>query len=395
MIALWVALPVLAAPPAAPPRPQPPRKSEAQASGVCPEPTGGVVAPDQILRDLMDGKDVVLQGKIIDGSLDAESPWPAAGFDKSSLRIIRGQLKLNACRVNGHISLPRVVVLGDITLTCTEVQGDVDLSDSEVRGTLTADRARLMADLRLTNTTFERDLSMRSASVGGRVDLSGSRLHRVILKSLDLRGGMELEHAIVQMLELTSAKIAGTLKMSDILVIDALTARDASFAGGLMLDRMNVAGPMDMSWSTVTTQTSITNVSVSGDLFLPRYLDGPTELSDVTVGKNLVLENGEVGDAKIERLKVRGSSKMTGGRFTGKLFVGDTDFGKSFTAKDSVFSGECKFLRVRFPGADPLANAVFARTPTLMETKLPHDPVVRPDVKVDEETEDSTDQGTP
>jgi hypothetical protein len=353
------------------------------------------VAPDQIVRDLMNGKDVVLQGKIIDGSLDADSPWPAAGSEKSSLRIIRGQLSLNACQVNGHISFPRSVFLGDITLSCTEVQGDVDLSDSEVRGTLTADRARLLGDLRLTNTTFERDLSMRSASVDGRIDLSGSRLHRIIFKSLDLRGSLDFEHAIVQMLEFTAAKIAGTLKMSDVLVTDALTARDASFGGGLMLDRMKVAGPIDMSWSTVKTQTSISNVSVSDNFFLPRYLEGSTGLSDVSVGKSLVLENGEVANAKIERLQVRGSSKITGARFTGKLFIGDSDFGNSFAANDSVFSGECTFRRVRFPGADPLANAVFGRMPILIETKLPRDPVVRPDASVEDETQGSSNDGTP
>ena len=85
-----------------------------------------------------------LQGRIIAGSLDADTFWgPAgggpAGEQKSSLRVIQGRLRLDSCRVSGAIRFPRCVFIQDLAIPCTEVLGDLDLTDSEMRGAVFAD----------------------------------------------------------------------------------------------------------------------------------------------------------------------------------------------------------------------------------------------------------------
>ena len=97
----------------------------------------------------------------------------------------------------------------------------------------------------------------------------------------------------------------------------------------------------------------------------------------MSVGNDLILAGGLVQDLTIERLRVRGASRLAGGRFSGRLLIKDSDFGKAFNVSETVFSGECEFRRVRFPGEDPMAQATYVRMPTLIETKLPHLPTVK------------------
>ena len=52
------------------------------------------------------------------------------------------------------------------------------------------------------------------------------------------------------------------------------------------------------------------------------------------------------------------------------------------------------FRKVLFPGDDPLAEVVFVHTPSLIETKLLHDPSVKTKVP-DEETDPLEDDDSP
>jgi hypothetical protein len=185
------------------------------------------------------------------------------------------------------------------------------------------------------------------------------------------------------------------MRLSDVLAIDSLTARDATFAQGLFLSSVRVAGSVELSWASVGAEVSLSDVHVEEDLLLPRVFDGPTTLSDIGVGRNLVLADGLLQDVTIERLLVRGSSRLDGGHFSGKLVIGESDFGKTFKANQTVFSGDCEFRRVRFPGEDPMAGALFARAPTLIETNLPREPTVQSDKVDNHETDQPDDDENP
>jgi len=139
---------------------------------------------------------------------------------------------------------------------------------------------------------------------------------------------------------------------------------------------------LQLSGASSPSGISLTDVLIHDEFFLPRLVDGTTSLVDVTVGGNFVLENGQLQDVNIERLQGRGVSRLEAGRFEGRVTIVDSSFGKSFLAKEASFSGECEFRKVLFPGDDPFAGVVFAKTPKLIDTMLLHEPVAKTGVTV-------------
>lgn len=390
LIGLWAILaagPPQRPQPAAAPSPvvkKPPTAPQSQSR--CTPLSGEVIPAEKVLADLRDGKSVILQGKTIEGSLDADTIFPAADNNrKASLRTIRGSLKLDSCRITGRVTMRHCVFTQEVALNCTEILGDLDLTDSVVRGALKAERARITSDTRLINTIVQGDLSFRGAVLQGSLDLSGGTLQRVLLTDAEV-AGITAEHTLLQTLDMASAKLTGSVRLADVLAHDSITARDTTFGHGLSLSSVKVPGTIQLSWASISGETSFSDVSVDEDLVLPHLFDGPMILSDVAVGRNLLLESGQLQDLTIERLKVGGSTKMTDGRFSGRVVFGDSDFGKTFSANLTVFSGECEFRKVVFPGADPMAGVVFTRKPTLIETKLSHDPTVTTETVDEDET---------
>ena len=88
------AVPALAAAPAA--RTASPENPPKPVAIRCYPPQGESIPAQKILHDLFSGKDVDLQGRIIEGSLDADLAWPAADEPVTSLRIIAGRLRCNS-----------------------------------------------------------------------------------------------------------------------------------------------------------------------------------------------------------------------------------------------------------------------------------------------------------
>ena len=366
----------------------PPAKTPGAPQGRCAALTGEVIPAEKVLADLRDGKNVSLQGKTIEGSLDADTVFPEADGRRTTLRNIKGALKLDACRVTGRIALKNCVFTQEVALGCSEILGDLDLSDSELRGSLKAEHMRVSGDVSLVNTIVEGDVLLQSASLQGSLDLSGARLHRVFAMRADL-GSVTGEHVLLQLVDVTNAK-AGTTQLTDLLVLDSITARDTRFGRGLSFSGVRVGGTMQLGGASISGAFTLTDVKTDVDLFLPHLFEGPTTLADVVVGRNLAMENGQLEDVTIERLKVGESTKLEGGRFTGKVVIADSQLGKAFKAGQTVFTGDCEFRKVLFPGEDPLAGVVFARKPTLVDTKLLHEPTAAPDAAAadSEEPED-------
>ena len=89
---------------------------------------------------------------------------------------------------------------------------------------------------------------------------------------------------------------------------------------------------------------------------------------------------------------MRGGSDLQRGRYSGRLEIQESDFGKTFSATGTRFAGLCEFRKVRLPGNDPLAGAQFAFNPTLIETRLPRLPTVTPDTQPEPEGNGSADE---
>jgi len=378
------------APPKAP-GPWVPKPEKPAAAARCLTPAGDPVPADTILESLREGTNVDLQGIIIEGNLDPDRFWGPAGEGRSSLRVVRGRLRLDSCRVTGHIAFPSTVFAQDIVLSCTELGGDLDLTDSEVRGGLVAERARIGGDVRLTNAVLGKDVSFKKSALGGRLDLSGARLYGVNLQQSEIERSLDLTHAIAGATDLSLAKIDGPVKLSDALLLGAFTARDATFRA-LSLSSVTSSHSIDLGGSSVTGDVSLAEVSIERDLILPESFGGSLDLAGVDVGHDLSLAGSLFLDVRIKGLTVRGGSDLQRGRFGGKLEIDESDFGKKFLATGTRFAGACEFRKVRFPGNDPLAGALFAFNPTIVDTTLPRPPSVSPDMKPEPEANGSADE---
>src|SRR5262245_19808088 len=66
----------------------------------CAEPTGELIHAEEILRDLREGKDVTLRGRVIAGDIDLDRACPLADERRISQRIVRGRLALDSCRID-------------------------------------------------------------------------------------------------------------------------------------------------------------------------------------------------------------------------------------------------------------------------------------------------------
>src|SRR5438093_586381 len=187
----------------APPRPQPPRvlapaarppAATAPPAARCTPPSGDPISAEQILTDLSQGKNVDLQGKIIDGGLDVDAVFPVTtGERKSSLRVIRGRLRLDSCRVTGRISFPRCLLVEDVlfigafngrdasfgkslNLSSVRVAGAADLTGSSVGGDIYVSDLSLDTDLLLPRSS-EGPVVLNDVTVGRNFGLSGGQLH--------------------------------------------------------------------------------------------------------------------------------------------------------------------------------------------------------------------------
>ena len=369
---------------AAPGAPRAPKPETPPAARRCLAPTGDPIPADTILETLREGTNVDLQGVVIQGNLDADRHWGTAGDSRSSLRVVRGRLRLDSCRVTGHIAFPRTVFVGDLILSCTELSGDLDLTDSEVRGSLLADQARIAGDVRLTNASLGKDLSFSKSVLRGRLDMSGARLYGIDLQECQIERSIDLTDAIAGATDLSLARVDGPVRLSDALLLGAFNARDATFGRALTFSSVTSSHSIDLGGGSVAGDVSLVDVSVELDLVLPESFGGSVDLTAVSVGHDFSLAGGQFFDVRIKGLTVRGASNLQRGRYAGRLEIQESDFGKTFTAKGTQFGGPCEFRKVRFPGNDPLAGAQFAFNPTMIETKLPRLPVVAPGTAPDE-----------
>lgn len=369
-----------AAAPAAPTTPaaQPQaQKKSFSSTKVCSPPTGDPIPADKVMQDLIEGKNVDLTARTIEGSLDADTYWPQSAVEKrSSYRVIRGRLRLESSRVTGRLSFPRCIFLQDISLTCTEVLGELDLSDTEVRGGIAGEKLRVVGDMRLANASFDRDILFKGGVFESRVEMNGAHLHSVSLVDAEIARSLEMAHVSTALVDMSSLRVTGTTKLEDLIALVGITARDANFGRGLTVSAAKVIGPLDLSGSRSGAEFVLSDLDVENDLNMPHFFEGPVTISDVVIGRNLTMADGEFGSVTIDRLTVKGASRLESGRYVGTLNIGDSDFGTGFRANETLFSGDCEFRRVKFPGADPMRGAQFVRMPSLIETNLPRIPTI-------------------
>lgn len=363
---------------AARPAPGTPAPAAKPAPPPCLQPQGEPLSAQKIMQDLAAGRMVELQGRIIDGSLDADAAGVASDEHRTSLRILPGRLRLDACRINGRVTMPRAVLAQDIVITCSEIVGDVELSDSMVPG-IVLDRTKVVGDLRLARAIVDHDVSLKGTTIEGSFEASGARTGGIVMTDADVHRDLEISREVIQALELNAAQIHGSVRLDDVLVVNSLLMHEAKVGRTVSFDTVRVASGVDLNELAPAGGITASNLTVGGSLMLSLSGDYSVALQDIVIGQNLVMVDGDFGDVNIDRLKVRMGSEMQGSRFRKKLIVGDTDFGSLFSASEARFEGPTEFHNVRFTGQDPMAGALFASAPILVDTVLPVPPTLMGD----------------
>lgn len=364
---------------------------EPPAASRCYPPQGESIPAQKVMRDLIEGKDVDLQGRIIEGSLDADAFWPSADGRRTTLRVIPGRLRLDSCRIVGRLAFPQVVLLQDLILTCTEVVGEVDLTETDLRGGFAAQHSRFLGEVRLNRLRAESDLDFKGAFFEDGLDVSEGGLHGLVLSDAEIRSDLEVRRSVVTGIELSGTKIGGFMKVEDALVLRSFLAAQAQIERGLTVASMRVTGPMDLSGSHGGA-FSISDLSVAGPLMAALTNATPLTMTDVSAGQGLAMVDGHFGEMALRRVTVAGPTSFEGARFSGSVSMNECDFGRHFRATEALFERDVEFRRVRFPGEDPMLGALFTRAPLLIETALPKPPVVMQEDAPDDEALEEGDE---
>lgn len=354
---------------------------------------GESVPAESILRDMREGKDIDLRGRVIEGSLETDLLWPTGDERIVSTRVIAGKVNIESCRVTGRFAFPRCVFAQGLDLSRTEIRGDLDLSDTQVLGSLTASQARVLGEIRAPRLRVSGLLSFADGFVGGRIDLTSIRIDgSVDFSGARLSRDIEISKSIVGGIDLSSARVSGLTRLDDVLVLGEAAAHDASFGKGLQVDSLRTVGSLDLDGAGGPGEISLRECLFGRDLFLSLATRGPTGVSGAVVGRQLSLLDGQFSGLTIDRVRVGNGSELEGIRVTGPFFIRDSDFGETFSAAEAFFEDVAAFTKVRFPGEDPLAGAIFRSAPSLVDTVLPRPPTVE-SVKEEPEEEGDDDAG--
>ena len=385
----------------APGQPPNPRDADAKRPPVpqilrCTPPTGESVSADVVLKEMRDGKDVDLRGKLIEGSLEADLVWPPGDDRKVSLRVIAGKVNIESSRITGRFAFPRCVFAQGLGLPCTEIRGDLDLSDSHVRGPLNAAHTRVLGEIRALRLDVSGPFSFADGVAGERIDLTSARIDGPVdFSGAELSRDIEITKAVVGGIDFSSAQVAGLTKLEDVLVLGEAAFRDGKFNEGLQIESLRSVGSLDLDGARGKGEISLRECVVGSDFLLALGVGGPVGVSGVVVARDLSLLDGRFASLTIDRARIGNGSELDGVRVAGRLSIRDSDFGKSFSATDAYFEGISEFTRVRFPGEDPLAGVVFRHAPALVDTVLPRPPTVESEDENpgDDESDDEGDDG--
>lgn len=369
-----------------PNRGKPAPVNEPEALPPCYPPAGEPVSAQKIMRDLLDGKNVDLQARVIEGGLDADAFWPPADDRVTNLRVVPGRLRLDGCRILGRVSFPHVVFLQEVALTCTEILGDVDISDTDLRGGFVGEHSRFLGSVRLSRVNTESGLNFKNAFFESGLELNGGRFG-VTLSGAEIRGDVDVKQAMVSSIDATLAKIGGSLRLDEALVLKSFKVTQTQIDRGLVVSSTKVKGPFDVTESYGKAPFSLSDVSVSNSLIVPLVNSTALTMTNVTASQSLVMLDGLFGDVTLQRVTVVGSTELEGATFSGRVSMSDSDFGQSFRATEALFQRDVEFRTVHFPGDDPMQGALFTRSPLLIDTVLPKPP----DVVSDDDTEGDED----
>jgi uncharacterized protein YjbI with pentapeptide repeats len=203
---------------------------------------------------------------------------------------------------------------GGVKIAGARFPTEINLSNAKLTHELAITNSRFDSNLILRGLSTERELSIESDVIEGKVDMSGLQAKSLVLRGFTAHKEVELRGAnIGGQLIMIDATIMDTLDMDGLQVAQHLFLRNASLAT-VVLRGARIGDQLDMRCVTVKRELDMDSLQVGRHVFM----------SDATLFKGAKLRGAKIlGQLTMERAAVADVLDMADLQVGGSLFMRD------------------------------------------------------------------------
>ena len=248
-----------------------------------------------------------------------------AGFLRALLarEPYRSAVPPEGVRIKGAI-FQEDVILRDAVLA--HVLG---IFDSKFLGKLEMNRLRTQTSVAFTGSTFEKELSLDSATIGGDLNMTGGDFSEIILKTAEIRGGLSM----------TGSHVTGRLNMDGSSVSGSLFLRDATFTD------------VDLTQVTIGRQLSTRGSTFKGKL----------NMGSLATGSHVFMnQKSSFADVEMQDARIGGHLNLSGAEFSGKFYGGSISVEQDLTMTGATFEHPADLPMIRVGGDVVIGGATLS-----------------------------------
>ncbi len=256
-------------------------------------------------------------------------------FEKLDLRAgqIDGQLTMDRAKVLGSLKMQSIFVGSQFSAQQSRFDGSIKIQGALIKKQMTMEGSKILGLLALHGARIEGRLNLADAEISGPLKMRGARIGT----------NLNMQNGKFSSVDLTTAKVAGQVQMSDsgfsdklslygLDVGDMFTLNGATVHGELHFQGAHISSKVSMQRSTFKKEVSFKGANIGGDL----YLDGASfadelDMHRVTIDGTLIFKAGEFKDdvnidlAKIDSVEYKGAKELQNlnlkGTSVNKVFV--------------------------------------------------------------------------
>jgi hypothetical protein len=285
-------------------------------------------------------------------------------------RLVRPRMRLRGAHITGTLDFTDAEISPEVWIDASRIEGSLILTDSHwerllsvrgsvLRGEFSAWRMRSSNDVLLRDhAEIERDVSLGGANLGGNLEMESSLFRGAVHgNSMSLAGSLFMrdQASFEGHVDLTASKIGGSLDMSGSSFARGLSAsrlnvggsvfmKDAaSFGADIILTSAKIGSNLEMQNSSFSAVINANSMNVAGSLFMGDHasFSGPINLTGANIGGSLeMIGSSFIKDISASRLSVGASLFMSdGATFAGEINLNGAKVGGNLEMEGSSFAG--------------------------------------------------------
>ena len=245
--------------------------------------------------------------------------------------IFNGNLNMESMQVDGELHMSNDAEFKGVVLRSAEIGGGLDMSGSTFEGTLNMNGMHVSAGLFMRGEAKFKDVDLRSAEIGGGLEMDGSTFEGTLnMNPMHVSGYLFMSgEAKFKDVVLRGAEIGGQLAMDG-----------STFEGTLDMNVMRVSGYLFMSGEAKFKDVVLRGAEIGGQLAMDgSTFEGTLNMNHMRVSGYLFMR----GDAKFKDVdlggaEIGGGLEMDGSTFEGTLAMDDMHVsGHLFMREDAKF----------------------------------------------------------